>query len=604
MTSSHIQDPRWQNRSWLSDGKWMLWLAAGLIMMMLALRTSDIFAGAMPDNDDLLRLQQVRDLMAGQDWFNVDQSRFLTPEGGEMHWSRLPDLFIAAVIFIARPFIGQGHAEALAASLWPLVLLGWTLAALILVMRRLGVRLAGQIAGLVFLGTSAAIYNFWPGRIDHHGLVVALSVTGLAAALSPRLSARSGIVAAGCIAAMISVALEGLPYAGALVLMFGLLWIVRGHREGMRLAAFGAALFGFSALFYIADAPGIGLRRAVCDAYGTSHLAGLLVGGALLAGLGALGGGLDTWLKRLIAGTIAGLASMAVLIWVNPGCLGDPYAEVSDQVRLAWLSAVGEARTLPRVWSDDPARAIWQFGFVLSGLVAAAAMIWKAPPGLRLGRAMLGLLMLVSALATVWQIRGVTFSHVFAAIAGGWLVGALFDNWRKQRGTGPVLALAIGAMAVAPMSWTALSGPFERSSKYSDSGKAYGVLCRDPASYAALADRPLMKVFTPIDLGMSVLVRTPHSVFAGPYHRNVQGIERVTDVFMGPPEAAQAKITAMGADHVLYCRGLIETARYGQLRPQGFAADLEAGRVPGWLEPVDGLTETDGVVRLYKLRAE
>ncbi len=587
-----------------ANGNWTLWLAGGFILALLVLRAGDIFSGVMPDNDDMLRMQQVRDLMAGQDWFNVDQARFLTPEGGEMHWSRLPDIFIASVIFVARPLLGQGHAEALAAVLWPLTLLCWTLAGVVIVLRRLGASRAGQIAGLVFFGMSGAVYSFWPGRIDHHNLVVALTVTGLAAALSPRMSARSGLIAAACIAAMISVAIESLPYAGALILVFGFLWIVRGHREGARLAVFGIALSGFAALFYLGDAPGAGARRAVCDAYGTSHLAGLLGGGALLAALGALGGGLDGWGKRLAAGGLAGIVTLGLVVWVEPACLGDPYAAVPDQVRLAWLSAVSEARSLSRLWSDEPSRAVWQFGFVLSGLVAGAVMIWKAPTGQRAGRAALGLLMALSALATVWQIRGVTFAHVFATMTAGWLFGYLFDNWWTRRGTGPVLALVVGAMAVAPMTWEVLSRPFERPSQYASSDKAYGPLCLDPAAYGALPTQPLMKVFTPIDLGMSVLSRTPHSVFAGPYHRNVQGIDRVTDVFMGAPEDAYAKLTAMGADHFLYCRGLIETARYGQLRPQGFAAEMEAGRVPDWLQPIDGKIETDGVVRLYRLKTE
>lgn len=591
-----------RSNDWIGQGKWMLWLVGGAILLMLAFRAADIFAGTMPDNDDMLRLQQVRDLMTGQNWFDVDQARFLTPEGGEMHWSRLPDIFIAALIFLARPFLGQSGAEAFAASTWPLILLAWTMVASVAVMRRLNFSLSSQVAGLVFIGTSGAIYSFWPGRIDHHGFVVALVVTAFAAALSPRLRAETGLVAAACIAAILSIAIEGLPYAGCLILIFGGLWIVRGHRESVRLAAFGAALTGFAALFYVADAPGWGSARAVCDAYGVSHFAALSAGGLLLAALGAFGGNLDTWVKRFAAGTVAGIVTLGIFVWVQPGCLGDPYAGVSDQVRVAWLSAVGEARSLPRLWNDEPSRAIWQVGFVVSGLAAALVMFWRAPEGERAGRGAVLLLMGVSALATVWQIRGVTFSHVFASIAAGWAFGVAFDHWWKTRGTGPVLALAAVAIAVAPMTWNFLSKPYERTSQFARSDKPYGELCLDPVAYGALKDREPMRIFTPIDLGMSVLSRTPHDVFAGPYHRNVQGIERVTSVFMGAPEEARGKLLAMGASHVLYCQGLNETARYGALSPNGFAALLEEGEAPEWLVPVDEKAETDGVVRLYRIK--
>lgn len=596
MTSSHIR-----SADRFGQGKWLLRLVGGAILTMLAFRTADIFAGAMPDNDDMLRLQQVRDLMAGQNWFDVDQARFLTPEGGEMHWSRLPDIFIAAIIYIARPFIGQSSAEALAASLWPLILLAWTMAASVCVMRHLKLNLAGQIAGLVFIGTSGAIYSFWPGRIDHHGFVVALCLTAFAAALSPRLSAKSGIAAAICVAAMVTIALEGLPYAGSLILIFGGMWIVRGHRDGVRLTFFGLFLAIFAATFYTLDAPGWGPERSVCDAYGTSHFAALTVGGLLLMLLGIFGGALESWRSRLAASVIAGALTLAVFVWVQPACLGDPYAGVSDQVRVAWLSAVGEARSLPRLWADEPARAIWQVGFVVSGFGAAFVMMLRAPEGQRVNRGALLLLMTVSALATVWQIRGVTFSHVFAAIAAGWAFGAAFANWQEQRGTGPVLMLAAVALAIAPMTWSVVSKPYERPSQFARSDKAYGELCLDPKSYAQLNAFGSMRVFTPIDLGMSVLSRTEHDVFAGPYHRNVKGIEQVTGIFMGPSLAAQDKLLAMGADHVLYCQGLNETARYGALAADSFAAELEAGELPGWLIAVDGKTKTDGVVRLYRI---
>ncbi len=584
-----------------ANGNWSIWLAIAFILVMLSFRSVDIFSGTLPDNDDLLRLQQVRDLMAGQNWFDVDQARMLTPEGGEMHWSRLPDIFLSAVIFVARPFIGQSHAESLAAVLWPLTLLCWTLIAFTSALQRLGVKRAGQLAALVFFATSTAIYNFWPGRIDHHNFVVALTITAFAALLSPRLSARSGIVAAACIAAMISVAIESLPYAGGLILALGLFWIIRGHLEATRLAAFGLALSGFALVFYFGDAPGFGAVRAVCDAYGNAHLAGLISGGCLLAGLGMFGGALDSWPKRLSAGVGAGGLTIVIGVLVDPACLNDPYAAVPEQVKLAWLSAVGEARSLFYVWITDRSHAVMQFGFVLTGLFAAGLMFWAAPQGQKVSRAALGVLLFISALATIWQIRGTTFSHVFAAMAAGWLFGYLFSGWHKRRGSTAALVLFIGTICVSPMTWKVLSQAFEQDPQVGAITLVDNSVCLNPAHYAALPDQPRMRVLSPIDLGNSVMVRSPHSVFAGPYHRNIQGIDRVTDLFLGATEQAHAKLVAIGADHLLYCRGLGETVRYARLRPEGFASDMEAGRVPAWLIPIGDIDNSEQAVVLYQI---
>jgi uncharacterized RDD family membrane protein YckC len=58
------------------------------------------------DPDDALRMVQVRDLLAGQGWFDLHQYRVAPPDGIVMHWSRLVDAPIAAVIMLLRPLLG------------------------------------------------------------------------------------------------------------------------------------------------------------------------------------------------------------------------------------------------------------------------------------------------------------------------------------------------------------------------------------------------------------------------------------------------------------------------------------------------------------------
>lgn len=592
MASSHIRPV-----DGLADGKWMVWAVAGFFLFMLAVRISDVFAGFIPGADDMMRLQQIRDMLGGQGWFTVDQSRLLTPEGGDMHWSRLPDLFIAGVILLTEPLIGQDAAEKLAIGVWPLVLLGAAFTFLCLILQRLQVNRAGQIFAIIFFATSAAIYNFWPGRIDHHGLVVVLTLGGLAAALSPGLSGRSAVILAVCVTAMLSIALEGLPYVAGLIAIMGLFWIVRGHREGVRLAVFGLALAVFASLFYALDAPGLGPQRMVCDAYGTSHWAGLVAGGALLAGLGVFGGAFDTWWKRLIAGGLAGTATLAIVIAVNPACLADPYAALPDTVRIFWLNMVGEAKPLSILLAEEPGRVVSVFGFLAAASVATGLMIYTAAPDQRLARIGVALLLALSILTTIWQIRGQSFSHLFAAIGAGWLVGALFMQWREKGGAQPLLICAIAAAALSPVSWDTLATRFP-----SQLPESQNMACIDPDAYATLPTEPNMRIQAPIILGVSVIARTPHSVFAGPYHRNMQGMERSNAVLIGPAGEAHQRLLDMGATHLLYCRGLRETTRYGTLWPDGLAAQMNRDELPDWLEPADTLTETEGKVRLYRVK--
>ena len=588
----------------LGDGKWMLWGFGISTITLLAFRIPELMTGVLPGLDDMMRLQQVRDLLAGQAWLNVDQSRLLTPEGGNMHWSRLPDLFLAGFILIARPLIGQSAAEALAVGVWPLILLSSAIALLCTIMQRLGVSRAGQVCALFFFAGSAAFFNFWPGRIDHHGLVAVLILAGLAALVSKQYSARSGVILAVCLCAALSIAIEALPYAAGLIAILGLFWIVRGHLEGVRVATFGLALMVSASLFFVFDAPGFSDRRMVCDAYGTSHWAALSFGGVLLTGLGVFGGWLNTWPKRVLVGGLAASLTAAVFVAVNPACFGDPYAAVPESVRESWLNAVEEAQSLPHLLQHDLERVVSTYVFLLMASGASIWMILKAEPEHRLSRMGVSLLLALAILATVWQLRGHSFSHLFALISAGWLAGRFFKTWYEKRGPGPLLAFAVAAILLSPMLWRNLPAWIGPEDQTVGEPESRSMECMAPENYRAMAAMPNMRIHTPIDLGIPVLLRTPHQVFVGPYHRNVLGIDRANTVLMGDPELAQQRLLDMGATHLAYCIGLGETNLYARRWPDSFAAHMNRGDVPDWLVPVDDLTETDGTVRLYRVTPE
>ncbi len=57
----------------------------------------------VPDTDDAMRLVEVRDLLAGQGWYDNVQYRFLPPGGVPSHWSRLVDAPIAGLILAFTP---------------------------------------------------------------------------------------------------------------------------------------------------------------------------------------------------------------------------------------------------------------------------------------------------------------------------------------------------------------------------------------------------------------------------------------------------------------------------------------------------------------------
>ena len=565
---------------------WPLVVFAAIVIGITLIGAGAAMGGDLLGSDDMMRMQQVRDLITGANgWFDVNQKRLLTPEGGAMHWSRLPDLFLAGVVWISQPIVGREMAEGLAATLWPAFQLAWIFAAIATCLRRLQAPLSGQIAGLFIFASSFAMVNFLPGRIDHHGLGLALTLTALACLLSPKMTSRSGLIAGMCVASMLTVAVENLPAAGLVIAGFGSAWIIRGEQESVRLRVFGATLIVAGLVTFIFDAPGAGGNRAVCDAYGQSHFVALLVAGAGLTGIGTIMPRSPNWRMRFLAMALAGGVTAASFMLINPDCLGDPYSRLSGDVKTGWLSVVSEARSLPRVMSTDPGTGIYYYGFGLAGIVAAVLSVVMAPHGQRFGRASVLVLCCVGFLLSTWQVRGTSLSHAAASISAGWLVGFLVTRWLKQRANIRALVLFVGALLMFPGVWNLpkqlISGP-DRGSEAID--------CKSQAAFQAIAAAPRMIVFTPIDLGAPLIYHTRHYASSAPYHRNPSAIEMTLVIFAGSTETAREKIAMTGATHLLYCPGLSEMETYAKRSPDGFAADLESGNLPNWLIPLTQLS--------------
>ncbi len=106
----------------MGNRSWLVWpLAAWLLFAVAALWLAH--GNLALDTDSAMRLVQVRDLLAGQGWFDTVQHRMNTRRYGlPMHWSRLewmPPL--ALLSLISRAFRAD--------RLWPLILAGGAAAA-------------------------------------------------------------------------------------------------------------------------------------------------------------------------------------------------------------------------------------------------------------------------------------------------------------------------------------------------------------------------------------------------------------------------------------------------------------------------------------------
>lgn len=586
------------------------WRPVGLVMLFavfLALFNLERAANlAMVGNDDLMRLQQIRDLVAGSSWWDTHQDRFSTGVAANIHWSRLPDLGPAVLIWGLSPVLGTDLAERIAVAFWPTLLLLATLTGVSVAGRNLGLGGRAVAVATFILVVSSPAIQFAPGRIDHHGLLICLMIWVIVALTAPRASLASGLGAGALVALALGTAIEPLPYAAMAIAGAGLFWVARGEREAPRLAGFGIALAAGALLVFLFDAPGPGAARATCDAFGRFHVSGLVAGGLGLALLARFGQGLNGPAVRLAAGGAAGLAAALAAVLADPACLGSPYGAVDDATRQQWMGKVGEAKPVLDQWSSNWPASLHRYGLILLGLVGLA-WVWKRAPGPTQAGWLLVAGLVVAALGvSLWQTRGASFGIAFASLALGAAAEAALRRPRPE-GVIPVIVLFVAiALLVFPTAWQRLV-PENDGTPDAPSAVAEKVDCSDPANFATLADLPAGRVMSPVDLGPNILVHTPHTILAAPYHRNGEAIIASIETFRAKPDAAEARVRDRSADYLAICFHQPEVESHVVAAPEGLAAALQAGEVPGWLSRVAEPTESPGnaaAVAVYRVRPD
>ena len=131
------------------------------------------------DTDDAMRAVQVRDLLAGQSWFDMTTWRFDPPMGVFSHWSRVVDVPLAGLELFFRLFLDAVRRARDAAGLsvgaagdiaWPPGLVREKLPA---------PSASKHVAVLLGLLSGAIFLQFVPGRIDHHAPQIVLLLTSL-----------------------------------------------------------------------------------------------------------------------------------------------------------------------------------------------------------------------------------------------------------------------------------------------------------------------------------------------------------------------------------------------------------------------------------------
>jgi hypothetical protein len=564
----------------------LAWVAVVVALAAPAVKTGVFDAMS---TDDAMRLVEVRDLIGGQGWFDLTQHR-LDPPGVPMHWSRIVDLPLAAIILCAKPLIGQHGAEIVALVAWPSLLWAAALSLVALVAGRLAAaahRDKIELAAILLAALSIpSLIHFRAGAIDHHNAQIVLLLAFVLCASQIEKGAAMPVLAGAAASLSLAIGVEMLPAIALVCVAVAGLLIWEGRSAARSAGLFGAALAGCSLVLTAALLPIESLAPPVCDSNGGPLLLLTAGGGGGLLALAAMTRFTPTLTARLVAGAAVAVMLLAAFAWLFPGCVASPYAAVDPLLAHFWLDRVAESLSLPDMLQLEPQKIAGFHGFPILtlGICVAVAATGSAETRFSWIVASVALAALIGI--SVWELRGAAAANLVAAplFAAGIarLRPAWMQGWKLLQAA--ILASPASLAGLGLAAWPLL---------HHASAPQGGIMMADPAascetvsSMAALAQLPPGRVMAPIDSGPAILAATGHAVFAAPYHRNNAGNRAMLDVMLAAPEAARQLLADRRVGYVLICPMAPDQKDFEAMAPDGLAARLARGDVPDFLDRV------------------
>lgn len=564
----------------------VLWLVMAVIIVKAVsdgLALHDSFG--QKGNDDIMRMLSVRDLIAGQAWYDMVQYRLLPPDGVSLHWSRYIDAGIAAIILPLSLFVPMQSAEILAAIIWPTLILFLT----VLVVAFGTQRVFGKVAACF----AVLCVGFWPltadlhasaGNLDHHNVQLLMMVVLAFAVVWPSRPVVAGIVGGSAAAFSLAIGLEGLPFiVGAGIALFVRTVFVQKALSRTLLVSFCVTLAVSCVVFMMGQTAPAHWGQPVCDQLGmpTLALVAVAVGACLLPLAVARWVQSPVWhLGATIILTGVGLALMWPLL---SGCLDGPYGDLPLAVQDAISARITEARpglayariypgaalvfVIPVLVSLLAGAGIWAFAFMVHG---------TSDPRNRA----LGLLLILCGLGAAMifvQMRTVIMVACVVPMIGGYVAATFVQSYLEKRDLAKgLLAIAVAAAITAPVLFVTPFAPWLERDR--GDANARSADCRATGSLAALNAVPPATVLAHTNFGPALIWGTHHFGMSAPYHRSAVSLSNGILPFDLAEQELAVYLRASGATYFLLCRGYDYES--------DFVDRLANGAIVDWLRPV------------------
>lgn len=564
-------NPSLRSDRFLPSDPWSPTLSVYIVIVVsMAIWTVSTRLQVRIDGDDALRLVQIRDLLAGQGWFDLTQYRLGFSEGTAIPLFRLVDGPLAGLILLFDLFLDRTRAEVMAMTVWPGLLFGLVVACLYAVCYRLGGPKAAVYGATLASIAVVQTGKFDPGSLNHGNLQMALLMIALVGFVMRRGSGLAAGVGGASAAFSLAIGPEVAAQIAVIFAAYAAVWALRGQAEKRSMVIFALSAVVTSGLV-ITLSPSL---NSLCGASLATILAVLLASSGL-AGLALL---MSTIPQNARFASIAALsAAVLAFVWSRgASCLPGDGDIFDGIIREKWLDHVMDTRSIA---GFDAAGAGVQIGCGVGWLIT----VWFIRRDVRRDPwTLLCLLLGVSLIMTsyrehtsaVLSMLTILPTAIFAArmIERGNPDGSIWKN---------VVPIAVLLMSI-PAITGAATAMNAAAKEARDSGVHHRVhhpfakkgACTRAADFSALAKLGEGVVLAPLELAPYILLHTHHRVVPEPfYHVKSEGLAHT----QGSDRLAKAGIT-----YVVHCQ------RGGQIAEDTvvFAEAVTKGVEAKTLQPV------------------
>lgn len=587
------------SKSIIKLGILTLILSSCLFSLIISRNWEQIQMLQLSDNDDYMRYHQFTSWIQDGNWYLRPVENF-NPEDGELiHWSRLPDIPLAAITVITNPWLGPQMSESLAITIVPFFYLIAFLLAIGFFTYRLGGIEAAKIA--IFMAVSSPlIIKFLPGSIDHHNIQLSLLAWIIALVPLNRTQSRQLITGWGqglLIALSFWVGMENLPI---IALMLFVITVV-GYMYSIRFIEYAkhvclSAAF-FVTLCIIINRPINEFFSIRYDAISFPYLL-TLGAGYLFCKLSLISFHFRS--LRLFAPStrylIITIISLLPVLLLFPTLILGVYHNYPELLKDYWLSHVIEAKPLIHVIAEDG--FFNERNYLL--LIVPALLSIRILPKKNSKRILYVVLIISLLLPIFWQLRTI-FASILIAIP----LQAIFCDKLMHRCSNPMLRILILLFCfpitailitktlpnyINSFSVKTLQTPEQ---KKSDNGNLYKV--------EVLINNQIENslVLAPIEFGAPVLALTNNKIISAPYHRNIKGNSIAIELFSSTDlKFIKNIIQNKGVDFVMVGEDGSSNLISQKSNEHSFLNQLMNNKAPHWLSLVE---KTPNGVKLYRV---